>query len=32
VGGVIAIAGMMGMAVVATIGHTVRLYREERVS
>ena len=32
VGGVIAIAGMTGMAVVATIGHTVRLYREERVS
>ena len=32
VGGVIAIAGMIGMAVVATISHTARLYREERLS
>ena len=32
VGGVIAIAGMAGMAVVATISHTARLYREERLS
>jgi archaetidylinositol phosphate synthase len=32
VGGVIAIAGMTGMAVVATTSHTARLYREERLS
>jgi phosphatidylglycerophosphate synthase len=32
VGGVIAIAGMTGMAVVSTISHTARLYREERLS
>src|SRR5579864_2686106 len=32
VGGVIAIAGMVGMAVIATISHTARLYREERLS
>jgi phosphatidylglycerophosphate synthase len=32
VGGVIAIAGMIGMAVIATISHTARLYREERLS
>lgn len=32
VGGAIAIAGMIGMAVVATISHTARLYREERLS
>lgn len=32
VGGVIAIVGMVGMAVVATISHTARLYREERLS
>ena len=32
VGGVIAMAGMIGMAVIATISHTARLYREERVS
>jgi archaetidylinositol phosphate synthase len=32
VGGVIAIVGMTGMAVVATISHTARLYREERLS
>jgi hypothetical protein len=32
VGGTIAIAGMIGMAVVVTISHTARLYREERLS
>lgn len=32
VGGVIAIVGMTGMAVVATISHAARLYREERLS
>src|SRR5215469_9000699 len=32
VGGVIAIGGMMGMAVVATVSHAARLYREERLS
>jgi archaetidylinositol phosphate synthase len=32
VGGAIAIAGMAGMAIVATISHTARLYREERLS
>lgn len=32
VGGAIAIAGMLVMAVVATASHTVRLYREERLS
>jgi len=32
VGGVIAIGGMMGMAVVATVSHGARLYREERLS
>ena len=32
VGGAIAIAGMIGMAVVATVSHTARLYREERLS
>ena len=32
VGGVIAIAGMIGMAAVATISHTARLYQEERLS
>jgi len=32
VGGVVAIAGMLGMAVVATISHTAQLYREERLS
>jgi len=31
-GGVIAIAGMAGMAVIATISHTARLYREEQLS
>lgn len=31
VGGAIAIGGMLGMAVVATIRHTVVLYREERL-
>jgi len=31
VGGVIAIAGMIGMAVIATASHTARLYREERL-
>jgi phosphatidylglycerophosphate synthase len=31
VGGVIATAGMLGMAVIATIRHTIRLYREERL-
>lgn len=32
VGGAIAIIGMLGMAVVATASHTIRLYREERLS
>ncbi len=32
IGGVIAIAGMLIMAVVATAAHTVQLYREERIS
>jgi phosphatidylglycerophosphate synthase len=32
VGGVIAIVGMAGMAVIATISHTARLYREECLS
>jgi len=32
VGGVIAIVGMVTMAVVATAAHTVHLYREERIS
>jgi len=32
VGGSIAIAGMFGMAVIATVSHTARLYREERLS
>ncbi|HTS09491.1 MAG TPA: CDP-alcohol phosphatidyltransferase family protein [Candidatus Eisenbacteria bacterium] len=32
VGGVIAIAGMMSMAIIATAVHTVQLYREERIS
>lgn len=32
IGGVIGIAGMLIMAVVATAAHTARLYREERVS
>jgi phosphatidylglycerophosphate synthase len=32
VGGAIAIAGMLGMAVVATAKHTITLYREERLS
>src|SRR5215469_10005026 len=32
VGGVVAIGGMMGMAVVATVSHAARLYREERLS
>lgn len=32
VGGAIAIVGMLAMAVVATVSHTVRLYREERLS
>src|SRR5262249_45238456 len=32
VGGVIAITGMVGMAVVATTSHAGRLYREERLS
>ena len=31
VGGVVATAGMMGMATLATIRHTIRLYREERL-
>lgn len=31
VGGVIASVGMIGMGIVATIGHTRRLYREERL-
>jgi len=31
VGGAIAIAGMLSMAIVATITHTVRLYQEERL-
>ena len=31
VGGVIATAGMLGMGIVATVGHTRRLYREERL-
>ncbi len=31
VGGVIAAAAMLGMAVIATIRHTIRLYREERL-
>jgi archaetidylinositol phosphate synthase len=31
VGGTIATAGMLGMAVLATIRHTIRLYREERL-
>jgi archaetidylinositol phosphate synthase len=31
VGGVIATAGMLGIAVIATIRHTIRLYREERL-
>lgn len=32
VGGVIAITGMVGMAVIATISHAARLYREEPLS
>lgn len=32
VGGVIAVVGMIGMALVSTISHTVRLYQEERLS
>jgi archaetidylinositol phosphate synthase len=32
IGGVIAIAGMLIMAVVATVMHTSQLYREERIS
>jgi archaetidylinositol phosphate synthase len=32
VGGAVAIVGMIGMAVGATISHTARLYREERLS
>lgn len=32
VGGAIAIVGMVGMAIVATVSHTARLYREERLS
>jgi len=32
IGGAIAIAGMLGMAVVATVRHTLALYREERLS
>ncbi len=32
VGGAIAIAGMAGMAVIASVHHTVQLYREERLS
>ena len=32
VGGVIAIAGMAGMAVAATARHTIQLYREERLA
>ncbi len=32
VGGAIAIAGMLGMAVIATAKHTITLYREERLS
>lgn len=32
VGGAIAIAGMVGMAVIATVRHTVQLYREERLA
>lgn len=32
VGGVIAMGGMLTMAIVATVVHTVQLYREERVS
>jgi phosphatidylglycerophosphate synthase len=31
VGGAIATAGMLGMAIVATIRHTAKLYREERL-
>ena len=31
VGGTIAIVGMLGMAVIATVRHTVQLYREERL-
>lgn len=31
VGGTIAIVGMLGMAIVATIQHTAQLYREERL-
>jgi phosphatidylglycerophosphate synthase len=31
VGGVIAIGGMMSMAVVATVAHALQLYREERI-
>lgn len=31
-GGAIAAAGMFGMAIVATVRHTMRLYREERLS
>ena len=31
VGGVIAIAGMLGMAIVATVIHTAKLYQEERL-
>jgi len=31
VGGAIAIAGMAAMAVLATVKHTVALYREERL-
>ncbi len=31
VGGAIAIAGMAGMAVIATVSHTARLYQEERL-
>lgn len=32
VGGAIAVAGMIGMAVIATVSHTARLYKEERLS
>jgi phosphatidylglycerophosphate synthase len=31
VGGVIAIAGMAGILIVSAIGHTIQLYREERI-